>query len=242
MAGFALALVAEGATILNLKRQVAQLSEKATAPDSTVPALERPRPAGAVAQPSNGAAANLRALPSLPVFTNTAGPGPGAVFETLGSAEGRVRLGEILGAMKEQRQQEKFVKSSERRDRVNQRLHDIVGSALGLNPQEARKAQDLLVKQSQARRHAIEEMQSGVKSRAEAKRDLDAADRSVETSMQELLGDQRMTALKELRKREDRAIRPGGAPAPGAAAPNVAPAAGAMPLPAGAAPGSPPAP
>jgi hypothetical protein len=204
MTAFGVAIAIEGAYMVSLQRSVSTLGvpRTAAAPEDDSP-LDRPA-AMARAAPSR---APLPAR-AVPVFTTAASaPGQGAVLDSLGSPEGRQRLAEVLTAMKEQRRQDKFIQANERREQLNRRLHESIGPALALNPDETHKARALLASLSTASRQAITEIQSGLKSRAEAKQELDGTERTVDAGLKELLGDKRMTALKELRKNEDRALR-----------------------------------
>jgi hypothetical protein len=186
--------------------------------------------AGAPAAPARLALPMAGARPGAsppPVFAATASPpAQPHVLETLGTAEGKQKLQEVLTSLKEQRRADKMVKGTERREHLDQRLREIVGAELGLNPDETRKVQDVLGHATEQRRRAVAEMQSGLKSRAEAKAEMDAANRAADEALKEAIGEKRVALLRELRKREDRNARsPGAAPAPSRPATPATPAA-----------------
>jgi hypothetical protein len=114
--------------------------------------------------------------------------------------------------MKEQRKVDKFVQSNEHRERLVRRLSDQIGPALALGQDDTHRAQALLAGLSASHRQALAEVRGGGKTRADAKRDLDSATAAIETSLKALLGDRGMLALRDLRRKEDQALRAESAP------------------------------
>jgi hypothetical protein len=198
-------VVIQGAYLVKLNRAVARLSA-----ERLVDAAEAPREEQRASAPLPPArAAAKAALPSPaaapPVFLHP--PSRGApTLDALASPEGRQQLQEVLSSLKDQRRQEKTIKSTGRRAQLDRRLEEIGAAQLGLGAEESQKFRQVLAGLGEARHKAVEELQGGQRSRAEVKRDLDAATRSGETVLTELLGDKRMTAYRELRRREDRAL------------------------------------
>jgi hypothetical protein len=201
------AVAVEGAYVVSLHRSLAQLAGRldhpaaaagATAPAGTVqPALEapgRPRPAGAV-----------------PVFAS-ASPAAAPVLDALSSPQGRQRLQEVLASFKEERRREKMLSALDRRVQGGQRLRAALGE-LGLDAEQTRRTEEVLDRLAGQRRQALEELQSGARSRSDVKKDVDAAGRSADAALAEILGDKRMSALRDLRKRTERAPEPQASPA-----------------------------
>jgi hypothetical protein len=197
----AVGVLVEGVSLLRLQSAVTRLSGAAPAAVSSrapsgVPAANRP----AIAPPAAGRA-------PVPVFSSVTLPAQAAVMETIASPEGRQKLHEVLTAMKEQRRQEKLVKSTDRREKLDQRIQEIAGAELGLNPDEARKTHDILGRLVATRRHAVEELQSGLKNRTDAKTEIDNATRAADDQLKDLLGEKRLVAYRDLRRKTDRALR-----------------------------------
>jgi hypothetical protein len=198
-------VVAEGAYLAKLDREVGRLSHRlndAAGAGSTNPAPEAPgigRPAP-TREPARAPLATRP--PGLPIFAATA-PNP-PVLDTLGSPQGRQKLQELLASFKEERRREKLLQSTEKRARTGQTLKATIGAELGLDADEARKSEQLLDRLEAQRRQLMDELQSGTKSRADAKKELDAAGRAADASLQEIIGEKRMTAFRELRRRIDR--------------------------------------
>jgi hypothetical protein len=196
----AVGVVVEGVSLIKLQSAVTRLSDARSAPGvvtaTTTVGLAPVRPTAA---PQNAGRA-------VPVFSSVAPASAPAVMETIASPEGKQKLQEVLTAMKEQRRQEKLVKSTDRREKLDQRMQEVVAGELGLNPDETRKTLDILGRLVATRRHAVEELQSGLKSRADAKTEIDNASRAADDQLKELLGEKRLVAYRELRRKTDRAL------------------------------------
>jgi hypothetical protein len=123
------------------------------------------------------------------------------VLEALGTPEVRQKLQEVLASMKEQRRQEKLVKSIDKREKVDQRMKELVGPELALDAGETARAVDILGRAMTVRRHAIEELQSGARSRAEAKSEIDGAGKTADQALLAVLGEKRFQSYRELRKK-----------------------------------------
>jgi hypothetical protein len=201
MALLTAAVVVQGGYLVKLERAVARL--KVAAPVAEAAATVAVADQGA--KGARGAQAWRPVAP--PVFAATAAAAPDVVLETLGSSEGRQRLQEVLAALKEQRRQQKMIQSAEHRGLLDRRLEETGAAQLGLTPDEGKRFRLTLATASEARRRALDDLQSGARTRVEARRDLDAATRTADGALTELLGDKRLTAYRELRKREDQALR-----------------------------------
>jgi hypothetical protein len=198
----AVAVLGEGVYLVKLQRAVSRLSDGVGAPAASAPAPEggtvRPDPARPAYSPPSAPRG------SVPVFSASATPA--AVMDTIASPEGRQKLQEVLTAMKEQRRKDKMIKSAERRHRLDQKMQEIVTGELALNAEEGRKTRDVLARVAATRKHAIEELQSGLKTRADAKSEVDTATRAADDQLKEILGDKRLLAYRELRRKTDRAL------------------------------------
>jgi hypothetical protein len=226
----AVAALAEGAYLVKLSGTVARLTERSgaaasgpSAPDAHPADPSSTSPARSLA-PASRSGAGERMQP--PVFAATARPGP-AVLEALASPEGRVKLQEALTALKEQRRTDKLIQASDRREQLDQRLREIVGPELSLSPEETRKVHEILGRTGDQRRRAVQELQGGLKSRGDAKTEIDAAHRTGDEALKAAIGEKRLALLRDLRKREDRAQRaaPGSPPPALGGAPAGAPPA-----------------
>jgi hypothetical protein len=197
-------VVGQGVYLVKLQRGLTALSQRV---DRAAPIAED----GAEAtQPRTPGASVLSPAPRIPRLTTlpaTTTPLP-PVLEALNSPEGRQKLSDVLTSMKEQRRQEKLIKSVDKRDKVDQRMKEISAAELGLSAEEATKVGDALTRLATVRRHAIEELQGGVRSRAEAKAEIDAATKAADETLKNVLGEKRLLAYRELRKRTANADPP----------------------------------
>jgi hypothetical protein len=192
------AVVVQAVYLVKLDRAVARMKVAAPAAELA---------ASVVDQPKGARGPQVWRAVAPPVFAATAAAAPEGVLETLGSSEGRQRLQEVLTALKEERRRDKMIKSVEHRAGVDRRLEETGAAQLGLSPDEGKRFRLTLATATEARRRALDELQSGGRTRVEAKRDLDAATRAADAALTEMLGDKRLTAYRELRKREDQALR-----------------------------------
>lgn len=80
-------------------------------------------------------------------------------------------------------------------------MRELMGAELALSPEESARAAELLTRAMTARRHAVEELQSGARNRAEAKSEVDGATRAADQELEKLLGEKRLVAYRNLRKR-----------------------------------------
>jgi hypothetical protein len=186
-------VVAQGAYTLKLQRNLRAVNER----------LDRAAPAEVAEAPATTAVPlpRLASLPRLtPASPQAAAPLP-PVLEALGTAEAKAKIQEVLGAIKEDRRREKLVKSVDRREKLDQKMRDLMGPELALTADEHARARELLTRAMTARRHAIEELQSGARTRAEAKSEVDGATKAVDEELEKLLGAQRLVSYRNLRKK-----------------------------------------
>ena len=187
-------VVAQGAYTLKLQRNLRALTERLDQPVASEP-LEAARPTG-------GAVNLVRPAPAIPRLT----PAPASaslppVLEALGTPEARQKIQEVLGAMKEEKRREKLVKSVDRREKIDQKVKELVGPELALNAEERARVSDLLTRAMTTRRHAVEELQSGARSRADAKNEIDGAQKAADQELEKVLGEKRLASYKTLRKK-----------------------------------------
>ena len=210
-------VIGEGAYLVKLDRDVGRLTERLAAP-AAAPLSGAPAPAGHVLPTAETARERLgQKVVGVPVFATTA-VASAPVLDTLGSPQGRQKIQEVLATLKEERRRDKLIQSTDKRTRSTQRLKETIGAELGLDPEETRKSEEVLDRLGAQRKQLLEELQTGAKTRADAKKELDAAGRAADTSIQEIIGEKRMNAFRELRKKVDKA-------GDGPAAPGEAPAA-----------------
>jgi hypothetical protein len=184
--------------LVKLNRAVARLSDQRVLPETRAGA-----PLAVSAAPSTRAG---RA--TVPVFATAAptAPAVATVVESLGSTEARQKIQEVIASLKEQRRQDKLVRSSDRKEKIDVKMQEVVGPELGLAPDEARRAHDALARLVSTRKRAVQELQSGAKSRTEAKSEIDGAARAADEQLKEILGDKRLVAYRDLRRKIDRAL------------------------------------
>jgi len=103
--------------------------------------------------------------------------------------------------MKEEKRREKLLQSVERREKIDQKVKELVGPELALNADESARVSDLLTRAATVRRHAVEELQSGARSRADAKTEIDGAQKAADQELEKLLGEKRLASYKTLRKK-----------------------------------------
>jgi hypothetical protein len=211
LAALGLVVLGQSVYLVKLQRGLTALSQRVDRPAPTSEEDAEP----AQARKSGSAVLSLAPrIPKLnPMPTTTAPPPP--VLEALNSLEGRQKIADVITSLKEQRRQEKLVKSVDKREKVDRRMRDIVAAELGLDAEEAAKVGDALNRVVTTRRHAIEELQSGARSRAEAKAEIDAATKASDEALKNVLGEKRLLAYRELRKRAasaDPTATPGAPP------------------------------
>jgi hypothetical protein len=186
-------VVAQGAYTLKLQRNMRALAER----------LDQ----AAIVEPMGSAAPAASVLhrgappapPTIPRLTTTSTPVP--VLEALGTPEARQKIQEVLGAIKEEKRREKLLKSVDRREKTEQRLKELIGPELALTAEENARATEVLTRAITTRRHAVEELQSGARSRAEARSEIDGASKQADQALEKLLGEKRLQSYKDLRKR-----------------------------------------
>jgi hypothetical protein len=188
-------VLGQGVYVIRLSRAVARLSERTPVAAPAV-ALARhddraPRPAPPV--PVFSAVATAAARGAAPVAS-------APLLEVLGRPEGRQKLAEVLASLKEERRAARLLQSSERRDKVDEIIGPTLAGSLGLSAEESTKVQQTLSRAGAERRAALEQLQRG-KSRAEVKAEIDAANRTAEDALKNTLGDKRMLALRDLRRK-----------------------------------------
>jgi hypothetical protein len=221
--GLVLVVAVQGAFLVSARRDLRTMNRRLESIGLTEAEEPAARPQAPAPQPAARPGEERRLPP--PTFTVAATtPVGSAALSALGTAEGKQKLQEVLGAIKEEKRQVKMAKQSERRAQLDARMREIVGKELGLTPDEERKVQDVMAVRTEARTRAVEEMKSGLRTRQDAKKDIDTANQTAEQALKTTLGDQRMAKLRELGKREDKAMR--GQPATAAAAPAAATAPG----------------
>jgi hypothetical protein len=221
--GLVLVVAVQGAFLVSARRDLRTMNRRLESIGLTEADEPAPRPQAAAALPAARPGEERRLPP--PTFAVAATTPVGtAAINALATPEGKQKLQEVLGTIKEEKRQVKMAKQSERRAQLDARIREVVGKELGLTPDEERKVQDTLAARTEARTRAVEEMKSGLRTRQDAKKDIDTANQTADQALKATLGDQRMAKLRELGKREDKAMR--GQPATAAA--NAAPAAPAV--------------
>src|SRR4029453_9169439 len=153
----------QGVYVIHLSRSIARLRERPPAAGAPVAlAREDSRPMRPAAAPppvfsaGGNTAASSGALASAPLL------------EGRGRPEGRQKLAEVLASLKEERRVAKLLRSSERRDRVDEVIGPPVGAALGWSAEEGARVREALARAGAERRAALEQLQRG-KGRAEVK-------------------------------------------------------------------------
>jgi hypothetical protein len=188
-------VLAQGGYTFKLQRNLRALSERLDQPSAVTESAESARPA----LPNQ-----VRLAPAIPRLTTAPSPAAAVlppVLEALGTPEARQKLQAVLGAMKEEKRREKLVESVERREKIDQKVKELMGPELGLNADESARVSDLLTRAATARRHAVEELASGARSRADAKNEIDGAQKAADQELEKVLGEKRLASYKTLRKK-----------------------------------------
>lgn len=198
----AVLVLAQGAYTLTLQRNLRALGERldqAPLVESTAaPPAVHTRPEAVI--PRLTPATAVAPLPPL--------------LEALGTVEARRKIQEVMGTIKEEKRREKMMKSVDRREKIDQRVKELIGPELALTADENARAAEILARAITTRRHAIEELQSGARSRTEAKLEIDGAGKTADQALEKLLGERRLSGYKELRKKAASADVSTAAPKP----------------------------
>jgi len=223
-----LAVIAEGAFLVKLSRQVNTLSQQEAVArergepgdDSALAATERraeraaPRlPRGA--QPGGGVP-SFQALAPPPTT-----PATTTLREALATSEGREQLKAAMEVIAEEKRQDRLVKWAARRDERDQHYKERILKAVPLTGDEPLKLATLFTNLKSARQQVIDDMRAGLKTAEQADEDTDELQANHERAMNALLGEERWKKARESRR--ERGQGPGQAPQAGqASTPNVA--------------------
>jgi hypothetical protein len=234
----AVTTIVEGAFLIRLSGQVADLKEEVR-----LPARSPMEEAGSASDAARSASAQLAAervaarkapIPKLeataPAPTPAeAVPATSVLQSALSTEEGRKHLKQALGVIKEQERQLDLVQDVERDLQGEQRYRDRLNKTLGLTSSEQGGVNSIYATMQSKRQRILDEMRSGLKSADQADDEIDNLVDDTEKQVQTLLGDGRMRQLREARRNERmqwrqqrdqqrEAQRQGQAPPPGSPA------------------------
>lgn len=201
-------LVAEGAYIVKLRRQMGALERKvdslrneaATDDFAAPPVARRPPSLPLLAAPAAGAWSRPAPQPAAAVAEGSGDTLP--LPAVLSSPDAREQLHKFVAAELARERDEQREQWLGRRNEAEQRFRERIVKELGLNTDEAFRVGEILSSVQSGRRDLLEAVRSGEKQPQEIEPELRALRDKAQASLKDMLGDERTAKLQEIRRQE----------------------------------------